>query len=186
MKAFLPALAALTLVALPAAARPYNVDYAQSTVSFSGAHADQPFSGKFGKWTAAIDFDPANLAASSIKASFDLASASTGNSMYDGTLPQADWFNAAAQPQATFSSTAIAANADGTYTVAGDLTIRGITKPASFSFTLSDLAQSPVKATAQIPIERLDFDLGRKSDPTAEWVSKTIQVTLDIVATPAQ
>lgn len=182
MRGAAPLTAALLLFALPAGATPYTVDQAASHVAFSGMHADTPFKGHFDKWAAAVDFDAANPAASKISATFDLASAVTGNKMFDGTLPQADWFDVKNTPQAEFTSTAVAQNADGSYQVDGDLTLRGITRPVSFAFRLDDPAGETLTATAQLPLERLAFDIGKKSDPDAEWVGKIITVDIALKA----
>ena len=165
-------------------AKPYVVDIAASSIGFAGTHADNPFNGKITGFTADVDFDPAALDKSHIKAEFELATAATGNAMYDGTLPQADWFDVAQWPKATFVSRKILANDDGSYTASGDLTIRNITKPIDLKFTLSDLAKAPVTATGKLEIDRLAYDIGRKSDPKAEWVSQTITVDVKLVATP--
>lgn len=167
-------------------AKPYDIDTASSSVSFSGEHAGQPFEGRFADWTATIDFDTEKPETSSITASFELKSAATGNKMYDGTLPQADWFDVANHPTATFTSKSISASESGAYTADGELTIRGITQPAQFIFTLSDPVQQPVTAQGELAIDRLLFDIGKKSDGNAEWVSKDIKVTLSITATEAK
>lgn len=168
-----------------AAARVYTVDKEQSRVAFSGVHAGNAFEGVFDTWTADIDFDPENLAGSSIRATFDTASARTGNKMYDGTLPQADWFDVKNHAQATFVSTSIRENADGGYIATGDLTIRGTTAAVDVPFTLSDLTQTPVKAEARVEIDRLAFGIGKKSDEKAEWVDRAISVSMTLSATPA-
>ena len=163
----------------------YVVDYKNSKVEFSGTHADNPFSGQFGEWTAEINFDPTTLEESKITAIFKPASAKTGNAMYDGTLPAADWFDVANHPDAKFVSQSIALKEGNHYTANGDLTIRGITKPVVLDFTLSDLSKLPVKAEGTLTLNRLDFDLGKKSDSSAEWVSKEIAIKLSITAAPA-
>lgn len=176
---------ALALATAPVQAADYVVDYKNSKITFSGTHADNAFTGTFGTWKALIRFDPADLAGSQITATFDTNTARTGNSMYDGTLSQADWFDVKNHPQATFTSTTLTAKEDGSgYTATGDLTLRGITKPVSFDFTLGDLAQVPTTAKASFSIDRLDFDIGKKSDAPAEWVGREIVLTLDITTTP--
>lgn len=174
--------AAALLFATPAYAVDYTIDPAASHVKFAGEHAGTKFEGTFKEWTAEVSFDPAALEASRLKATFKPASASTGNKMYDGTLPSADWFDVANHPEATFVSKTITTGEGGAYVASGDLTIRGITHPATFTFTVSDVAKSPVTAKGSFVIDRLSYDLGKKSDATAEWVSKDITVTLEIVA----
>ena len=166
----------------PAFARPYEIDHKASKVQFSGTHAGESFQGVFNRWSAKIDFDPASLNTSRIDVDFDPASAVTGKMLFDGTLPQVDWFNVKQFPNARFVSTNIARKDDGKYIMTGDLTLRGITYSVTFPFSLSDLAVSPIKVTAKLPIDRLSFDIGKKSDPGAEWVSATIEVTVDLIA----
>lgn len=175
---------AFSLISTPAEAKDYVIDYANSKIEFSGTHADTPFKGVFGEWTATVNFDPNDLAGSSIAATFKTASAKTGDAMYDGTLPLADWFNIKAYPEATFASKTITAREEGGYTADGDLTIRGTTHPVKMNFTLSDIGTAPVRAEGSLVIDRLDFDIGRKSDATAEWVSREIKITLTITAAP--
>jgi polyisoprenoid-binding protein YceI len=165
-----------------AAAKTYTVDPAASTVKFSGTHAGNLFEGVFETWTAEIVFDPANLPGSFIKTKFDTASAKIGNAMYDGTLPQADWFDASNHPHAVFESTSITTAENGAYKAMGTLTLRGITQPVEFVFTLSDLAVQPVKASASFDIDRLAFDIGKGSDAKAEWVDQRIKIMIDLSA----
>lgn len=181
---FLAALAAL--LPFSASARPFMVDAAASHLRFSGTHAGNPFTGEFKTWTADIDFDAADLEKSSIKVSIDTASAKTGNAMYDGTLPSADWFNVSAFPAARFETTHITQNPDGTYRAEGILTIRDSSQPVGFTFALSpqDAGSPPVHASFSFAVSRLSFGVGAKSDPNCEWVGKEIQIEGKLVASP--
>lgn len=170
------------LTTAPASAAVYMPDTAASEIAFGGTHAGTAFTGSFGVWTADITFDAAAPEKTTLTADIDLASAATGNKMFDGTLPNDDWFDVKNHPRASFKSTAVAANPDGTYQVTGDLTLRGVTQPVSFAFALDDPAAARVTATASLTIDRLAFDIGKKSDPNAEWVSRDISLTLKIVA----
>ncbi len=179
--------AALFIFTFPfstAQAAPYDVDHEKSSISFSGVHAGNEFKGQFETWAAIIDFDANDLTKSKIEANFDLSTAKTGNAMYDGTLPQSDWFDTKNHPQGKFVSTTIVKKSDGAYTAEGNLTLRDKSLPINFDFTLSDLTKPPVIVKATIPIKRLDYSIGLKSDPKSEWVSETITVNLDITAQP--
>ncbi|MCI5048938.1 MAG: YceI family protein [Rickettsiales bacterium] len=183
MKHIITALACM-LFAHGAWAKDYAIDYENSMVTFSGEHAGNVFDGAFIGWSAEISFDPAKLDASRFTASFDVSTATTGNSMYDGTLPTKDWFNVKEHPKASFTSSSFALTEDGTYKVIGDLTIRGITKPVTMVFAIKDLDANPVIATGALTIDRLAYDIGKSSDGAAEWVSREIPVKLSITATP--
>jgi polyisoprenoid-binding protein YceI len=176
----------LILLSGMAYSAPYAVDYKNSSIEYSGTHAGNAFKGKFEDWSAGIDFDPAHLDKSTIKASVDLKSAKTGNAMYDGTLPTSDWFNIKEFPKADFVSKEIIQNEDKSYTAKGDLTIRGVTHPASFNFTLSDLSHNRVTAKGNLVIDRLDYNIGKKSDGKAEWVSRDINLVINISATASK
>lgn len=176
--------AVMLLVAGTAFARPYTVDYGQSRITFSGTHAGKPFNGAFEKWAAEISFDPAKLPESRITVTVDTASAKTGNAMYDGTLPTADWFDVKKHPQARFVSNTIAAEPEGRYTVNGVLAIRNTSVPVKFAFSPGDLNASPVKTSFTMILDRLAFGIGQKSDPGAKWVSQSIPLDITLVAKP--
>ncbi len=166
----------------PALAENYKIDYTKSTVGFSGKHAGKDFKGAFESWEGVIQFNADDLKSSSVSVKFKTSSAKTGNALYDKTLPQLDWFNIKQFPEAEFKSTSFEKAEDGSYKAQGMLKIRGIEKPVSFNFTLADLEGKMVQMKAVLPVERLAFDMGKKSDPKAEWVSREIKVTLDVVA----
>lgn len=170
---------ALLLLPLSAIAAPYQIIKDKSTIKFSGTHAGNNFEGQFESWDADIVFDVDNLASSFANITIDMSAAKTGNAMYDGTLPSADWFDVNNHPTAIFKSTSFEEKNDG-YVVTGDLILRGVTKPISFDFNLE--GDSPVNMTASFPINRLDFNIGKESDGLAEWVSDAITLSLDITA----
>ena len=160
----------------------HEVDYKQSSVQFTGKHAGNTFEGAFTAWNADITFNADDLQNSSLSATFETASAETGDALYDGTLPQADWFAAEQHPEAKFISKQLTANADGTYQAAGILTIRDISKPINFNFSLEEMADGMLNAKGTLKLDRLLFDIGKSSDPDADWVSQYINITLNIMA----
>lgn len=171
----------LLMIAAPAQAASYQAMPPDSSITFSGTHAGTAFSGIFEKFIIDVDFDPANVAATSLRVTIDLASAKTGNKMFDGTLPNSDWFDTANHASALFKSSAVEKLADGSYKATGDLTLRGITKPVTFAFTLDREDAPEINASAELTVDRLTYDIGLKSDPKAEWVSKDIAITLKLV-----
>ena len=174
-------LTALLSTATPALAAPYQAKPVDSSISFAGTHAGTAFSGIFENFIVDVDFDPANVAATSLRVTIDLATAKTGNKMFDGTLPNSDWFDTENHPSALFKSTSVEKLVDGTFKATGDLTLRGITKPVSFIFTLDREDAPEINASADFTVDRLAYDIGLKSDPKAEWVSKDIAITLKLV-----
>lgn len=119
-----------------AAARTFAVDGSHSSVLFRVKHLNVVnFWGRFNKVSGSYTIDPANPSASSIEIDIDVDSVDSNNEGRDRHLRSPDFFNTAQFPTATFRSTSIAAEPDGTLAVEGALTIRGTTKPVTLSLT---------------------------------------------------
>jgi polyisoprenoid-binding protein YceI len=141
-------------------------------LTFAGEHAGMSFDGVFEKWQATLVLPPS--AQPSIEASFDLGSAKTGDSTYDSTLPEGDWFDVENHPTGTFASDSITVTSGG-YKVSGELSLRGKTLPIDFI-----LKRNGDTLSAEFAIDRIDYAIGLDSDPDAEWVSRDIAMTLKI------
>lgn len=175
-----PIIIAIFLCFLPVIghANNYEIDKDKSIIRFSGTHAGNPFQGQFNEWSAQIYFDDHDLKASTAQFIINTSSATTGNLMYDGTLPTADWFDTNTYPTLAFVASGFD-KIDDQYTVTGDLTIKGITNPVTVNFDLSGDAIRTV--TARFPIDRMAYGIGIDSDPDAEWVEQMIQVEINLV-----
>jgi polyisoprenoid-binding protein YceI len=73
---------------------------------------------------------------SSVTASVDLTSINTGNEQRDGHIRSADFFEVDKHPTMTFASTGVRAD-DGKFLLDGDLTLRGVTKPVTFTLEVN-------------------------------------------------
>jgi polyisoprenoid-binding protein YceI len=165
----------------PAHAADWVIDTPKSSIAFSGTHAGAAFNGRFQKWSGQIRFDPAKLPEAKAIIVIDLASALTGNKMYDGTLPQADWFNIKAARQARFETSSIKAAANG-YVAQGILNVRGVSVPVTLPFTLVISGKQAVMQ-GQTSLKRMAFGIGKSSDASGEWVSLDIPLKIKVVAT---
>jgi polyisoprenoid-binding protein YceI len=154
----------------------------QSALIFRGTHAGNEFRGEFRLWSAAIRFDPANLSGSSIEVTVNPASAVTGNAEYDRTLPQAEWLNTRNFPRATFRSTRIRSLGGNRYAADGTLTLKDVSVPLSLGFTL-DITGNTAVATGAANLDRIALNVGKASDPSAEWVSRQIRIGFQLRAT---
>lgn len=149
----------------------FKIDNEGSKAGFSGNHVGMQFTGEFKKWQATLVLPPLNP---SITATFDLASAKTGDFTYDSTLPEGDWFDVQNHPQGSFVSDTVE-TVDGGYKVSGKLTLRGVANTQAFT-----LEQTGNILAAEFVINRLDYGIGLESDPQAEWVDKDITMTLHL------
>jgi polyisoprenoid-binding protein YceI len=73
--------------------------------------------------------DEANL--SSVEATIDVSAVESGDPKRDEHLRSADFFDTENHRYATFRSTSVENQGDGEFTLHGDLTIRGVTRPVS-------------------------------------------------------
>ncbi|MDR3532878.1 MAG: YceI family protein [Rhodopila sp.] len=170
------------LAATPALAADWAVDSAKSHLGFSGVQTGAPFQGSFGKWSAEIAFDPAHPEAGHAKVTIDLASAKTGDTQRDNALPQAEWFDVKAFPQASFEATGFIAKGGNSYEAPGRLTIRGISKDVVLPFTLS-INGDQASAKGHLNLVRTGFGVGQGPWATGEWVALDVGVDVDLVAT---
>lgn len=80
--------------------------------------------------TGDVDFDPARPEAAKIRLAIPAATVNTGDEKRDGHLRSPDFLDVERFPEITFQSTKVRKIDGETYTVTGDLTIRGTTLPA--------------------------------------------------------
>lgn len=161
---------ALAFAPLAAAQQKLTFSAKDSKISFAGEHVGMKFSGVFNKWNAELVLPPAD--SPKITATFYVASAKTGDSTYDSTLPEGDWFDVKNHPKGLFESEQIISKGND-YDVTGNLTLRGISRPVSFL-----LKDNGATLSAEFSVNRLAHKIGFESDPDAEWVSKEINMIL--------
>lgn len=152
-----------------ALARAWQVDAAQSSLTFTGTYSGDGFDGKFKKFDATINYDEAALAASKFDVSVDVASVDTASSERDDSLKGDDFFAPAKFPQAHFVTESFAKSADGGVEAKGRLTIRDQTRPVTLKVKFA--ASGPSTGSGQAAtldvdtvLKRTDFGLGTGSD----------------------
>ncbi|HWN45981.1 MAG TPA: YceI family protein, partial [Steroidobacteraceae bacterium] len=91
----------------------YAQNAAKSSLKFTFEQAGAAASGNFKKFTTVLIYDEKNLAASSLDVRVEIASVDTQEPERDSMLKDADLFNAAKYPAATFAASSLAKRADG-------------------------------------------------------------------------
>lgn len=149
-----------------------------STVRFIGVQEGSGFRGRFGNFSAMIDFDPADPSAGSIVGVVKMDSAKTGDAERDATLLEEDWFNPTVHPDSRFKSESIEALDDGTYAAHGQLTIIGNTNPVTMTFEF-EVDGATAHFSGSFDILRLDFGVGWDA---TNWIDNEVgvQVELDL------
>jgi polyisoprenoid-binding protein YceI len=107
----------------------WQIDTAHTVVSFTGKHMMiTKVRGIFKDVTGTVEYDEADPARSSVEVTIPAATVETGMEARDNHLRSVDFLDVESHPALTFRSTAIAPKGDR-WTITGDLTIRGVTRP---------------------------------------------------------
>ncbi|GJG98687.1 YceI family protein [Cupriavidus pauculus] len=161
-----------------------QIDAAKSTVTATAKQIGVPMEGKFKKFDATVDFDPAKLATSSAKIEIDVATFEIGDAETTKEVKGKDWFDAGKFPKAVFQSTSIKAGAAGKFDVAGKLTIKGKTIDVTVPATYKQENGSQV-FDGVLPIKRTTFNIGDGEWKDTSVVADDVQIKFHIV-TPAK
>ena len=180
-KIMLPILLCLAGVVASAQPRPHVVDQAHSQVNFIGEARFISAHGFFDKWAAEVQLDPAKIENSSFKITIDAASINTRVQKRDDHLRSKDFFDVATYPQITLVSKKITKVGDGKYSVAADLTLRGVTKEIQVPLAQVFYENSRGRFRANFEINRKDFGINFNSpmNPIEDMVK--VQVDINVL-----
>lgn len=182
-----PLLTAAALVATMTTAPAFAADYVQapgSTLVFASKYDGEVFTGKFASFTTTLSFDPAKLATSKLEVVIPLAGTSTGNGDRDSTLSGADFFNVAKFAQARYTATKFRSLGGNQYAADGNLSLRGVSKPVTLTFTWTPGAQPVLNGKATV--KRLDFGVGTGDWADTKTIPNEVAVSTKVVFKPAK
>ncbi len=121
---------------VPASAAAFNVDNVHSAVIFRISHNEVgTFFGRFNEISGSFLLDSADASASSIDVTVNLERVDTANERRDNHLRSPDFFNTALNKTATFKSKSVSSTGEGAFSVSGDFTMMGVTKPVTAQIT---------------------------------------------------
>jgi polyisoprenoid-binding protein YceI len=148
----------------PAGTKTYTIDPAHTAVRFSVRHLMiSRVHGQFSGVSGTVDVPTGSNVPSAVNVAIEVASIDTREPQRDGHLKSPDFFHAENFPQITFHSTRIEGSEEE-FSVAGDLTIHGETKPVVLSATFDGAGPDPwgnqrLGYEAHAKIKRSDFGL---------------------------
>lgn len=140
-----------------------KLDTVHSSIEFAVRHMGlATVRGHFEKFDVQVEAGPDGVP-TSVKAEIDAASITTGTEARDNHLRSPDFLDAASYPTIRFESSSIRKGGDG-YVVEGDLTIRDVTKPVSFTAEFTGFMKDPwgnarAAAEANGKLNRTQFGL---------------------------
>lgn len=129
------------------------------------------------------------LETSTLTATLDPTTVSTGNENRDAHLKSADFFSAETAQPWTFASTDLRQTGDATYVITGDLTINGITRSVDLATEFNGVVVDPwggtrAGAEATVTVSRKDFGLtwNVALEAGGVLVSDKVVINLDVAA----
>jgi polyisoprenoid-binding protein YceI len=187
-------LAATLAVASPAvAAETYVFDKSHTTVAFQVRHIFTNMTGKFRTFEGTIHVDRANPAASKVEFAVDAASIDTNDAKRDEHLRTPDFFDVANHPKIGFRSTSMKATGKDVYAVAGDLTLRGVTKPVTLTVAYLGSGKDPwgneklgFEVTGQLNRKDFGMSWNKTLDAGGVLVGEDVKVQIGVEANKAK
>jgi polyisoprenoid-binding protein YceI len=179
-----------TTTSTPAAITTWKLDPAHSQAEFKVKHMmiSNVKGGFHGGLSGTLTEHATDATLSSVEASIDINTISTGDAQRDAHLKSADFFDVARYTAMTFKSTQVKPNGDGGYNVTGDLSLHGQTRQQTFVVEgPAPQAKDPwgntrIGISATTKINRKDYGLNWNAALEAGGilVGDDVNITLDV------
>jgi polyisoprenoid-binding protein YceI len=182
--AFLCLLVSAMLPSVSRAQAPvFKITPEESTVKFF-VKASVALEGNFEKWDATLTFPSTDVTTGVLDIKIQADSVNTGSGMKDDKLRSKDFFDAKQDPVITFHSDKIVQTGPTTFDLPGTFTIRGVSKPETCTFTLSDVATARAKGEGEVKgtmaFDRKEF--GMNSGIPFIKIADRVEVTVNLHA----
>jgi polyisoprenoid-binding protein YceI len=161
----------------------WKIDPAHSSVNFEISHlAVSHVHGSLTNVSGVVELNDKDLTKSSVEATIDTTSVSTGVVMRDNTLKSDNFFNVQKYPQIRFKSSSLKRD-NGTVQLLGDLTLNGVTRLVTLDLEGPSLPQTIGGKTisgfsATCLIRRRDFSFGASKFNAV--VGDDVKLTIDV------
>jgi polyisoprenoid-binding protein YceI len=168
----------------------YDIDVAHSRFGFTARHAMvTKVRGAFREFSGQLHIDAAEPTKASGELRIAAKSIDTGIAQRDEHLRSNDFFDMPNHPEIRFVSTSVEPRGEDTFTVTGDLTIKGVTKPVTLDVEFTGAAVDPygyqrIGFEATGTVNRKDWGITWNAPLEAGGVlvSDRVNLTIDISA----
>lgn len=166
----------------------WTIDANSSRITFVAKQMSVPIPGRFERFTATIRFDANDLPGSKALIDIDVSSTSTPNRDIETEIKREPWFDVAHYPTARFETVAFTRKGGERYDVAGQLTLRGISKMVTLPATIrvSDDPVTPrtlqAQASGDVQVSRTAFGIGQGQWSDIAVVADEVMIHFEIVA----
>jgi polyisoprenoid-binding protein YceI len=164
----------------------WQLDPYHTQVEFSAKHLGMmTVRGHFAEVSATTDIDPGHPETSSVEVTISTASIRTHNETRDNDIRSSNFLEADKFPAITFKSTSVEPSGPDRYTLTGDLTIKGNTRPVTLQVVKYGEFNDPtmghrIAYNAHTQINRKDFGLSFNMMLDGRWVvSDDIQIMIE-------
>lgn len=171
MKKLLPLIAFLLFVTNTFA----QVKVTKSKITFQIKNLGINTNGDFGSMQGNIQFDPANLAGSSIEATADINSINTDNDTRDEHLRSDEFFDVAKYPKIVMKSVSFKHKSGNNYSGQFNVIMKNRSKVFEIPFTYI-ASGNTATFKGSFKLNRLDFGVGEKSLVLSNEVTVFIEV----------
>ena len=169
----------------------WRFDMQHSSINFMVRHLlVAKVRGRFTRWTGSVRFDESNPSASSVEVSIDADSIDTAEAQRDAHLRSPDFFDVGRHPKIAFKSTKVERVGSTSYKVNGELTIRGVTRPAVLEVEHGGCLRDPfgnerAGFSAKALIDRKEFGItfNQVLDHGGLALGELVTIDIDVEAT---
>jgi polyisoprenoid-binding protein YceI len=167
----------------------YVIDPSHSDIQFTARHMMiAKTRGRFRTFSGTINIDEVPER-SSVVATIEAASIDTGDEQRDQHLRSPDFLDVERYPQITYRSTSIRPGAGDRWEVAGNLTLRDVTRPVTLDVEFCGAQRDPwgnmragFLGTTEIDREDFDITWNQRLEAGGFLVGKGVRIDVDVEA----
>lgn len=169
----------------------YSIDKAHSEATFQVRHLLTKVRGRFSDFAGTIEYDEQQPENSWANVTIQAASIDTNERDREAHLRSADFFDVEKYPTLTFRSGTITRKGAAGFDLAGELTIRGVTRQVTFDVNFLGKAKDPwgnerIAFDAEATINRKDYGLNWNAalETGGFLVGDEVTISLSVQAVP--
>ena len=166
----------------------YAIDPAHSRAEFRVRHLGiSTVTGRFGDVSGSVTVGD-GLGSLQTEATIDATSIDTGNEQRDGHLQSADFFDVAQYPDITFTSTEVRSGEGNGFTLVGNLTMHGVTRPVELeaeyvgSSTMGDTQKIGFTASGEIDRKEWGLTWAETNEAGEALVGDDVTLVIEVEA----
>ena len=166
--------------------REFAIDVPNSKVEFFVGSSAGDVNGVFATWTGRLYVaTPGVPETATLNLQISASSMTTGSSIKDGMVKGKRFFAVDTYPTVSFTSTSVTTTGDpNKFSLQGNLTLLGVTKPVTFNVTLDRNGQGGGQILADMAFDRRDFGMTQNVPFVRVDHSVEVKVNLHVQAKP--